>query len=68
MDYVINKNAEKIDNMCKQGFDPNFHDSYGDSPLTKAAGVPDNCNVLVQLIGGGAHLDFRNSDGQVVFY
>lgn len=65
MEYVLSRNAEKVEKMCRQGFDPNFHDSHSDSPLTKAAGVSNNRDVLVQLVGGGAHLDFRNGDGQV---
>lgn len=65
MDYVQNRNAEKIEKMCSQGLDPNFHDSQGDSPLTLASGIANSREVLVQLVGGGAHLDFRNSEGQV---
>uniref|UniRef100_A0A915EUV0 PDZ domain-containing protein n=1 Tax=Ditylenchus dipsaci TaxID=166011 RepID=A0A915EUV0_9BILA len=64
MDYVQNRNAEKVEKMCSQGLDPNFHDSQGDTPLTLASGIPNNREILVQLIGGGAHLDFRNSEGQ----
>ncbi|KAI1720125.1 ankyrin repeats (3 copies) domain-containing protein [Ditylenchus destructor] len=64
MDYISNRNAEKVEKMCSQGLDPNFHDSQGDTPLTLASGIPNNRDVLVQLVGGGAHLDFRNSEGQ----
>uniref|UniRef100_A0AC34GS79 Uncharacterized protein n=1 Tax=Panagrolaimus sp. ES5 TaxID=591445 RepID=A0AC34GS79_9BILA len=64
MDYVQNRNAEKVEKWCNQGMDPNFHDSQGETPLTLAAGIPNNRNVLIALVGGGAHLDFRNSEGQ----
>uniref|UniRef100_A0A7E4VB83 ANK_REP_REGION domain-containing protein n=1 Tax=Panagrellus redivivus TaxID=6233 RepID=A0A7E4VB83_PANRE len=64
MDYVQNRNADKVEKWCTQGLDPNFHDSQGETPLTLASGVPNNRNVLIALIGGGAHLDFRNSEGQ----
>lgn len=51
--------------MCLKGLDPNFHDEHGETPLTIAAGIENNRNVLIQLVGGGAHLDFRNAEGQV---
>ncbi|KAK6038690.1 hypothetical protein COOONC_23805, partial [Cooperia oncophora] len=64
MDYVQTKNAEKVEKLCSQGLDANFHDAQGETPLTLAAGVPSNRAVLVALVGGGAHIDFRNSEGQ----
>lgn len=65
MDYVQSKNSTKIEKFCHQGLDPNFHDINGETPLTLAAGIQDNHDVIIQLVGGGAHLDFRNSEGQV---
>ncbi|KAI6188305.1 hypothetical protein M3Y98_00340500 [Aphelenchoides besseyi] len=64
VEYVVNRNSEKVDKWCAQGLDPNFHDSQGETPLTLAAGIPKNRDVLISLVGGGAHLDFRNSEGQ----
>ncbi|VDM85062.1 unnamed protein product [Strongylus vulgaris] len=64
MDYVQAKNAEKVEKLCTQGLDANFHDAQGETPLTLAAGIPSNRAVLVALVGGGAHIDFRNSEGQ----
>ncbi|CEF71133.1 PDZ domain and Sterile alpha motif domain and Ankyrin repeat and Sterile alpha motif/pointed domain and Ankyrin repeat-containing domain and Sterile alpha motif, type 1 domain-containing protein [Strongyloides ratti] len=64
MDYVQSKNSTKIEKFCHQGLDPNFHDINGETPLTLAAGIQDNHDVIIQLVGGGAHLDFRNSEGQ----
>ncbi|KAE9550115.1 hypothetical protein FO519_006675 [Halicephalobus sp. NKZ332] len=64
MDYVQNRNSEKVEKWCTQGMDPNFHDPQGETPLTLASGIPNNRNVLIALVGGGAHLDFRNSEGQ----
>jgi SH3/ankyrin repeat-containing protein len=64
MDYAVHRNSEKVEKWCAQGLDPNFHDSQGETPLTGAAGIPNNRDVIIQLIGGGAHLDFRNSEGQ----
>ena len=65
MEYVQTKNSEKVEKMCSQGLDPNYHDAQGETPLTLAAGVPNNRGVIVALVGGGAHIDFRNSEGQV---
>ncbi|CAK5084463.1 unnamed protein product [Meloidogyne enterolobii] len=62
---VQNKNIQKLDRLCQQGLDPNFHDSHGETPLTLASGIPGSQQVIVQLVGGGAHLDFRNTEGQV---
>ncbi|PIO71628.1 ankyrin repeat protein, partial [Teladorsagia circumcincta] len=49
-----------------------FHDCVpyleGETPLTLAAGVPSNRAVLVALVGGGAHIDFRNSEGQTAMH
>lgn len=65
MDYAVSRNAEKVEKWCAQGLDPNFHDAQGETPLTLAAGIARNEKVLVALVGGGAHLDFRNNEGQV---
>uniref|UniRef100_A0A0N5C4Q7 PDZ domain-containing protein n=1 Tax=Strongyloides papillosus TaxID=174720 RepID=A0A0N5C4Q7_STREA len=64
MDYVQSRNSAKVEKFCHQGLDPNFHDVNGETPLTLAAGIQDNRDVIIQLVGGGAHLDFRNSEGQ----
>uniref|UniRef100_A0A0K0CWQ1 PDZ domain-containing protein n=1 Tax=Angiostrongylus cantonensis TaxID=6313 RepID=A0A0K0CWQ1_ANGCA len=68
MDYVQSKNAEKVEKLCAQGLDANFHDAQGETPLTLAAGIPSNRAVLVALVGGGAHIDFRNSEGQTAMH
>lgn len=58
-------NAFQVERLCAQGLDPNHHDVHGESLLTLAAGIEGNRAVIVQLVGGGAHLDFRNAEGQV---
>ncbi|PAV61723.1 hypothetical protein WR25_11144 isoform B [Diploscapter pachys] len=68
MEYVQTKNSEKVEKMCTQGLDPNYHDAQGETPLTLAAGVPNNRGVIVALVGGGAHIDFRNSEGQTAMH
>lgn len=64
-DAIQQRNAQKMERYCSQGLDPNFHDTHGETPLTLAAGIPASREVLVQLVGGGAHLDYRNTEGQV---
>ncbi len=65
MEQVQQRGADKVEKMCSAGLDPNVHDCHGETPLTLAAGVTENRAVLIALVGGGAHLDFRNSEGQV---
>uniref|UniRef100_A0A1I8AU88 ANK_REP_REGION domain-containing protein n=1 Tax=Steinernema glaseri TaxID=37863 RepID=A0A1I8AU88_9BILA len=64
VEHVQARNADKVEKLCQQGLDANFHDADGETPLTIASGVSDNRAVIIQLVGGGAHLDFRNSEGQ----
>ncbi|VDK19691.1 unnamed protein product [Anisakis simplex] len=68
MEYVHGKNADKVEKLCSAGLDPNFHNANGDSPLTYAVDVTDNRAVIVALIGGGAHIDFRNAEGQTAMH
>ncbi|GMS83942.1 hypothetical protein PENTCL1PPCAC_6117 [Pristionchus entomophagus] len=68
MDYVLNRNSEKVEKWCSQGLDANFHDANGETPLTIAAGVGNNRGVIIALIGGGAHVDFRNTEGQTAMH
>ncbi|KAJ1346493.1 hypothetical protein KIN20_001288 [Parelaphostrongylus tenuis] len=68
MDHVQSKNAEKVEKLCAQGLDANFHDAQGETPLTLAAGIPSNRAVLIALVGGGAHIDYRNSEGQTAMH
>ncbi|TKR57334.1 hypothetical protein L596_030822 [Steinernema carpocapsae] len=64
VEYVQVRNSDKVEKFCRQGLDANFLDNDGETPLTIASGVSDNRKVIIQLVGGGAHLDFRNSEGQ----
>uniref|UniRef100_A0A915ITD1 PDZ domain-containing protein n=1 Tax=Romanomermis culicivorax TaxID=13658 RepID=A0A915ITD1_ROMCU len=119
LDYVENRNAEKIEKLCSQGFDPNFHAPNGDfckkdkwydtvliqqtataallsndrfniisvivldakmncviinkpdetkTPLTIASTTPNNAKVIIAVVAGGAHLDFRSLDGQTALH
>lgn len=35
-----------------------------ETPLTVASSMPDNKELILVLVSGGAHLDFRNMQGQ----
>ncbi|XP_053479508.1 SH3 and multiple ankyrin repeat domains protein 3-like [Ictalurus furcatus] len=64
MEYVQQRNTEKVSKFLEKGLDPNFHDpETGECPLTMAAQL-EGCAELIKLLkGGGAHLDFRTRDG-----
>ncbi|CAJ1054292.1 SH3 and multiple ankyrin repeat domains protein 3 [Xyrichtys novacula] len=64
MDYVHQKNVEKVAKWLEKGLDPNFHDSdSGECPLTLAVQLEESCDLIKVLRSGGAHLDFRTRDG-----
>ncbi|KAL8583265.1 hypothetical protein ACOMHN_043100 [Nucella lapillus] len=66
LEYVRNGNLERINKMTNKGLDPNFHDQdNGETPLTVAAtlGKDKAREVVISLISGGAHIDFRNRSG-----
>ncbi|XP_059486375.1 SH3 and multiple ankyrin repeat domains protein 3 isoform X3 [Neocloeon triangulifer] len=64
LDYVTNRQVEKISKMCSKGLDPNFHCAEtGETPLTVAAATPRSSRVLLALVNGGALLDYRTRDG-----
>jgi SH3/ankyrin repeat-containing protein len=68
MDHIAHRASDKVDKLCTAGLDPNFHDAHGETPLTVAAGLVGSRDTIVALVGGGAHLDFRNSEGQTAMH
>ncbi|XP_035859111.1 LOW QUALITY PROTEIN: SH3 and multiple ankyrin repeat domains protein 3 [Sander lucioperca] len=64
MEYVQQRNIEKVSRFLEKGLDPNFHDpETGECPLTLAAQL-EGCGELIKVLkSGGAHLDFRTKDG-----
>ncbi|VDP20213.1 unnamed protein product [Soboliphyme baturini] len=67
--YIRSRNAAKVEDICNQGLDPNFIDQrFGETPLTIAASMCDNRDVLMSLANAGAHLDFRNLTGQTALH
>ncbi|XP_036962919.1 SH3 and multiple ankyrin repeat domains protein 3 [Acanthopagrus latus] len=64
MEYVQQRNTEKISRFLEKGLDPNFHDpDTGECPLTLAAQLEGCAELIKVLKSGGAHLDFRTKDG-----
>ncbi|KAM6937660.1 SH3 and multiple ankyrin repeat domains protein 3 isoform 5-T5 [Xenentodon cancila] len=64
MDYVQQRNIEKVSRFLEKGLDPNFHDpDTGECPLTQAAQLEGCAELIKVLKSGGAHLDFRTKDG-----
>uniref|UniRef100_A0A8B9RIE4 SH3 and multiple ankyrin repeat domains protein 3 n=1 Tax=Astyanax mexicanus TaxID=7994 RepID=A0A8B9RIE4_ASTMX len=64
MEYVQQRNVEKVCRFLEKGLDPNFHDTdSGESPLTLAAQLDSSADLIKILRSGGAHLDFRTRDG-----
>lgn len=65
MNHIALGQLKKVEEMCSAGFDPNFHDNEGKTPLTMVCSLPHNENFIKTLVEHGAHVDFRNTDGQV---
>uniref|UniRef100_A0A8C9WPX8 SH3 and multiple ankyrin repeat domains 3 n=1 Tax=Scleropages formosus TaxID=113540 RepID=A0A8C9WPX8_SCLFO len=64
MEYVQQRNVEKVAKFLEKGLDPNFHDpETGECPLTMAAQLEGCADLIKVLKNGGAHLDFRTKDG-----
>ncbi|CAB1441003.1 unnamed protein product [Pleuronectes platessa] len=64
MEYVQQRNIEKVSRFLEKGLDPNFHDpDTGECPLTLAAQLEGCADLIKVLKSGGAHVDFRTKDG-----
>ncbi|XP_045892376.1 SH3 and multiple ankyrin repeat domains protein 3 isoform X2 [Micropterus dolomieu] len=64
MEYMQQRNIEKVSRFLEKGLDPNFHDpDTGECPLTLAAQLEGCAELIKVLKSGGAHLDFRTKDG-----
>ncbi|XP_029552455.1 SH3 and multiple ankyrin repeat domains protein 3-like [Salmo trutta] len=64
MEYVQQRNIEKVSKFLEKGLDPNFHDpESGECPLTMASQLEGCAELIKVLKSGGAHLDFRTQDG-----
>ncbi|VBB26186.1 unnamed protein product [Acanthocheilonema viteae] len=68
MNHIALGQLKKVEEMCSAGFDPNFHDNEGKTPLTMVCSLPHNESFIKTLVEHGAHVDFRNSDGQTAMH
>ncbi|CAH1250603.1 SHANK1 [Branchiostoma lanceolatum] len=64
LEHVRCRALDKVFRLLKKGLDPNFHDpEKGETPLTTAAMLEGSTDMIVTLVEGGAHKDFRAKDG-----
>ncbi|XP_019633147.1 PREDICTED: SH3 and multiple ankyrin repeat domains protein 3-like isoform X3 [Branchiostoma belcheri] len=64
LEHVRCRALDKVCRLLKKGLDPNFHDpEKGETPLTTAAMLEGSKDMIVTLVEGGAHKDFRAKDG-----
>ncbi|XP_074657452.1 uncharacterized protein LOC141910635 isoform X2 [Tubulanus polymorphus] len=69
MDCVRHAQIDKIVKFCNKGLDPNIHESSsGEIPLTLATSLTNPKDVIVALVNGGAHLDFRTKEGMTAMH
>ncbi|XP_013408002.1 SH3 and multiple ankyrin repeat domains protein 3 isoform X4 [Lingula anatina] len=61
LDHVKHGHVNKVNKCLLKGLDPNFYDSEsGETPLTVATSISKPRDMILSLVNGGAHLDFRN--------
>ncbi|KAK2163028.1 hypothetical protein LSH36_87g05020 [Paralvinella palmiformis] len=60
LEHVKKRDIDKINKMTIRGLDPNFHEhETGETPLSISCQVEKPRNLILALVGGGAHLDYR---------
>ncbi|KAF8570528.1 hypothetical protein P879_01383 [Paragonimus westermani] len=63
LDNVKSGNVDRVSKWLNKGIDPNFHwKESGETPLTLAAKLEKPKEMIMTLVAGGAHLDFRAED------
>ncbi|XP_067674841.1 SH3 and multiple ankyrin repeat domains protein 3-like isoform X2 [Haliotis asinina] len=66
IELVKKGDLDKISKLTSKGLDPNFHDhETGETPLTLSITLSKEKSreMMIILVSGGAHLDFRNKRG-----
>ncbi|KAL3883000.1 hypothetical protein ACJMK2_029300 [Sinanodonta woodiana] len=66
MENVKSGNTSKINKMTNKGIDPNFQEAgTGETPLTLVTTLDPQKSreIIISLVSGGAHLDFRTKQG-----
>ncbi|VDL19068.1 unnamed protein product [Hymenolepis diminuta] len=69
MDMVRNQDVKGIEKLLAKGFDPNFWSRKdGEAPITAAAATFHPRNLIITLVNGGAHIDFRAQDSHTALH
>ncbi|KAK3726286.1 hypothetical protein QZH41_012714, partial [Actinostola sp. cb2023] len=64
LDCVTSNSVVQVSKWTDKGLDPNFQDDKsGETPLTTAVTLDDRQDLIVALVNGGAHLDYRAGGG-----
>ncbi|EDO42616.1 predicted protein, partial [Nematostella vectensis] len=64
LDAVSLGSIPQVTKLTDKGLDPNFQeDKTGETPLTIAAMGDQGMDLIMSLVNGGAHLDYRAGDG-----
>ncbi|CAH8490614.1 unnamed protein product [Dicrocoelium dendriticum] len=63
LDCVRSGDVEKVSKWLNKGLDPNFQwKDTGDTPLITAIKLEKPREMIMALVAGGAHLDYRSTD------
>uniref|UniRef100_A0A0R3TVV2 ANK_REP_REGION domain-containing protein n=1 Tax=Rodentolepis nana TaxID=102285 RepID=A0A0R3TVV2_RODNA len=69
MDMVRDHDVKGIEKLLTKGFDPNFCSRKdGEAPITAAATIFHPRDVIIALVNGGAHVDFRAQDSHTALH
>ncbi|CDS43505.1 SH3 and multiple ankyrin repeat domains protein [Echinococcus multilocularis] len=69
MDMVRNQDVKGIEKLLAKGFDPNFWSRKdGEAPITAAATTYHPRDLIITLVNGGAHIDFRARDSHTALH
>ncbi|CAF3616590.1 unnamed protein product [Rotaria sp. Silwood1] len=64
IDCIKTNQISKVARYLEKGFDPNFHISDDETPLSCACvDLLEPRSMIMTLVNGGAHLDFRTRNG-----
>ncbi|VDK35070.1 unnamed protein product [Taenia asiatica] len=69
MDMVRNGDVKGVEKLLAKGFDPNFWSRKdGEAPITAAATTFHPRDMIIALVNGGAHIDFRARDSHTALH
>ncbi|KAM3181912.1 hypothetical protein ACTXT7_013434 [Hymenolepis weldensis] len=69
MDMVRNQDVKGIEKLLAKDFDPNFcARKDGEAPITAAVATSHPRNLIITLVNGGAHIDFRAQDSHTALH